>query len=116
MSVSLPKMVWNGPRGLGSTTVKAPNTLAGKSIWEVKAVKDQGCSGLDGETLTPSTDIPALSIWRCILGVLRMWSKTLGVLFPSERCRNHVHMAQESCFRDSTTTHQKGSRVYRRRM
>lgn len=60
MSVSLPKMVWNGPRGLGSATVKAPNTLAGKSIWEVKAVKDQGCSGLDGETLTPSTDIPAL--------------------------------------------------------
>lgn len=36
MSVFLPKMVWDGPRGLGSATVKAPNTLAGKSIWEVK--------------------------------------------------------------------------------
>lgn len=63
MSVSLPKMVWDGPRGLGSATVKAPSTLAGKSIWEVKdkrLLRTRGCSGLDGEALALSTDMSAL--------------------------------------------------------
>lgn len=64
MSVSLPKMVWDGPRGLGSATVKAPSTLAGKSIWEVKdkrLLRTRSCSGLDGEALAPPTDdMPAL--------------------------------------------------------
>lgn len=63
MSVSLPKMAWDGPRRLGSATVKAPNSLDGKSIWEVKdkrLLRTEAAVALTVRLWPHPTDMPAL--------------------------------------------------------